>query len=106
MPTRLLVLDLDPSSADNKLVPTTKIEPYAVLSYCRGGDQPQRLTTWSGQGNAVGIDTAQLPLRIRDTVKVTTELGLLYLWVDCLCIVQDDPQDVAKQIAQMPDIYS
>jgi hypothetical protein len=83
-----------------------EIEPYAALSYCWGGDQPHKLTSRNYEEYLIKIDTAQLPLTIRDAVKVAAELGLQYLWIDSLCIVQDDPRDVAKEISQMPDIYS
>jgi hypothetical protein len=48
----------------------------------------------------------QLPNSIRDGVKVAAELSLNFLWVDSICIVQDDPEDVAKELAQMSRIYS
>jgi len=104
MPTHVLRLDTTAQSIN--LVRSTKIEPYAALSYCWGGDQPHKLTSRNYGEYSIKIDTAQLPLTIRDAVKVAEELGLQYLWIDSLCIIQDDLQDVAKEISQMPDIYS
>jgi hypothetical protein len=39
-------------------------------------------------------------------VKVTLRLGLRYLWIDSLCIVQDDEDDKLTEIRKMADIYS
>jgi len=34
-------------------------------------------------------------LQFRDTVKVVRGLGYHYVWIDSLCIIQDEPEDVA-----------
>ncbi|KAL8954431.1 MAG: hypothetical protein Q9183_007123, partial [Haloplaca sp. 2 TL-2023] len=38
-------------------------------------------------------------------MKLTDSIGMRYLWVDRLCIVQDDLEDTACQIAAMDQIY-
>ncbi|KAF8534401.1 heterokaryon incompatibility protein-domain-containing protein [Trichophaea hybrida] len=47
----------------------------------------------------------RLPKTIQDAMKVTREMGFRYLWVDALCIVQDDPAEVKTQILQMNKVY-
>lgn len=54
---------------------------------------------------AEDIPWNNLPLTIQDAVKVTENLGLQYLWVDSLCIVQDDEADVNVEIAKVPQVY-
>jgi hypothetical protein len=48
----------------------------------------------------------KLPRSVQDAVKATAALGLQCLWVDSLCIIQDDEDDKALQIADMARIYS
>jgi hypothetical protein len=42
---------------------------------------------------------------LRDAVYVTSYLGIDYLWVDALCIVQNDPAEMQAEIAKMPQVY-
>ncbi|KAI1457974.1 HET-domain-containing protein [Annulohypoxylon moriforme] len=79
---------------------------YAALSYCWGGPQPFRLTKDNLdalQGAAIGSHL--LPQTFKDAIRVTHLLGLRYLWVDALCIIQDDPDDKKREISQMCAIY-
>jgi hypothetical protein len=52
-----------------------------------------------------GFDLSQLPKTLQDAVKVTHALGLDYLWVDALCIVQDCEADKNKEVSKMWQIY-
>ncbi|CZR60207.1 uncharacterized protein PAC_10103 [Phialocephala subalpina] len=47
-----------------------------------------------------------LPQTILDVMKLVVELGGKYLWIDRLCILQDDENDKAQQIPCMDSIYS
>jgi hypothetical protein len=47
-----------------------------------------------------------LPATIDDALYTCIKLGRQYLWVDSLCIVQDDEHDVKEQLGRMGDIYS
>ncbi|KIM96186.1 hypothetical protein OIDMADRAFT_88131, partial [Oidiodendron maius Zn] len=38
-------------------------------------------------------------------VQITRKLGIRFLWIDSLCIIQDDPQDLERESAQMASIY-
>jgi hypothetical protein len=40
-----------------------------------------------------------------DAIQITKSLNLSYLWIDSLCIVQDDPEDWRHEAALMSDIY-
>ncbi|KAN0103418.1 Heterokaryon incompatibility protein (HET) domain containing protein [Hyaloscypha variabilis] len=72
---------------------------YAALSY-----------VWGRNGEVKCIEGAQLlweslPRVISDAITATKELGLQFLWVDKICIDQNDPETKHEQISQMDDIY-
>ena len=48
----------------------------------------------------------ELPRTIKDAMSLTKSVGEQYLWVDSLCIIQDDPDDKEHQIAAMSHIYT
>ncbi|KAH8816002.1 heterokaryon incompatibility protein-domain-containing protein [Xylogone sp. PMI_703] len=78
---------------------------WATLSYVWGRSQPFMTVTKSIDEYRKGIDEANLGQTIRDAITVTRELGLRYLWVDSLCIIQDSDDDKAKEIANMQRNY-
>jgi hypothetical protein len=51
------------------------------------------------------IDEKELPLTIREAVSFTRAIGISYLWVDALCIIQDDIHDWQAEILNMSNIY-
>jgi hypothetical protein len=46
-----------------------------------------------------------MPKTFQDAVVVTRSIGLRYLWIDSLCIIQDDPDDWLRESANMGSIY-
>ena len=52
-----------------------------------------------------GIATSALPQTIQDAITVTRKLGLRYLWVDALCIIQDSALDRDTELTKMDRIY-
>ncbi|KAK0510510.1 hypothetical protein JMJ35_006942 [Cladonia borealis] len=53
-----------------------------------------------------GLERIDLPRTISDAIRFTQDMGELYLWVDCLCIVQDDEREKKLQINQMDLVYA
>ena len=47
----------------------------------------------------------RLPTAVKDAILLVPKLGENYLWIDCLCIVQDD-EKTREQVDHMGDIYS
>ena len=78
---------------------------YAALSYCWGKDQRLTTTKATIEKFSEVVSFSDLPKSLRDGVLTTCRLSLRLLWVDSLCIVQDDSIDTAREIASMPQIY-
>ncbi len=47
-----------------------------------------------------------LPKTIQDAIFVARKLGFAFIWVDSLCVVQDDPMDVQRELSQLSEIFS
>ncbi|KAK3357798.1 heterokaryon incompatibility protein-domain-containing protein [Lasiosphaeria hispida] len=113
-PTRLL--DLGPSGAINdpiKLVHKKTLvdnqQQYATLSHCWGPSEQTRpwKTTRANQIlHEDGISTQSLPKTFRDAMKFAKAMSVRYLWVDALCIIQDDKEDWEREASQMASYYN
>ncbi|KAH8901659.1 HET-domain-containing protein, partial [Thozetella sp. PMI_491] len=85
---------------------------YAALSHCWGSPadaQFQLTSTRSSLAQRLeGISLQELeavPI-LRDAIEITRALSIPYLWVDCLCILQDDISDWEQHCARMDQVYS
>ncbi|KAM0456562.1 hypothetical protein ACHAO4_003591 [Trichoderma viride] len=47
-----------------------------------------------------------MPQTIADAVELCRAIGLRYLWVDALCIIQDDDDDWTRESFEMSNIYA
>lgn len=83
---------------------------YLALSYVWGGSK----TLLNTKAIRVDLETEagltkkleELPMTIRDAIDLVRELGERHLWVDSLCIIQDDAEDKSNQIMGMDVVYS
>jgi hypothetical protein len=78
---------------------------YATLSYCWGGEQPHRTTKHTLSKYLDEVSLLSIPKTLQDAVFVTRQVGIRYLWIDSLCIIQDDPIDMASELSTMHTIY-
>ena len=80
---------------------------YVALSHSWGGIVPECRTTRSTLDvRKFGINLNSLPKTFHDAVIFTRMLGIRYLWIDSICIIQDDRHDWSIQAAKMRDVYS
>lgn len=107
MPKRVISISQDQSGFSLRLLETEGLrDMYCALSYCWGGDQKTKATKETLPELKDDIAFGKLPATLQDAVITTHGLGLRYLFVDSLCILQDDEEDIHTQIAQMSEIYS
>ena len=79
---------------------------YVALSYCWGRSGNITTTSANLHEHMAGIEWSLLPNLIRDVVQFTQLIGIRYLWIDALCIIQDDRVDWRTESSQMGDIYA
>jgi hypothetical protein len=81
---------------------------YICLSHCWGKPNiPPPLTTFATYFDRVtGISWSDLLITIQDTIDLARQLSIRYVWIDSLCIIQDDDKDWAEQAGLMASIYS
>ena len=91
---------------------------FVALSYCWGVPAPGK-PYWFRNERAI-LDALRkpealspgsefnekLPATIRDAIELTHTLGERYLWIDSLCIVQDDNDMKSIELPKMSDIYA
>ncbi|KAF4201695.1 hypothetical protein CNMCM8927_001239 [Aspergillus lentulus] len=111
-PTRLLQLP-DGQGAGVKLVITKGARlkgPYVTLSH-RWQQNSHRfpmLRSSTIQQLQQGINVQRLPRAFQDAILLTRRLGVEYLWIDSLCIIQDtdDQSDWHRESLTMDKVYS
>jgi hypothetical protein len=79
--------------------------PYAALSHCWGGTIPAATTESNYVERLNSIPFSSLPKTFQHAIVVTRELGLRYLWIDSLCIIQHNETDWKEHCLIMGDIY-
>ncbi|KAF4781816.1 hypothetical protein HER10_EVM0003646 [Colletotrichum scovillei] len=106
-PLRFIELSLgDEKTVRIRQAHSTRVDPYVALSYCWGLDQTIKTTTVNLARHQRGIEVRNLPKTIRDAIHVTRQLGVKLLWVDSLCIVQNDPALLAREVGDMAHYYA
>ncbi|KAL8950208.1 MAG: hypothetical protein Q9222_003737 [Ikaeria aurantiellina] len=108
-PTRLVDVGSGDGSVDCRLFSSgTKAEtlPYLALSHRWGGADVFKLTKANLESMRTRITMEWLPRTFRDAIHITRQLGFRYLWIDSLCIIQDDPEDWKREASKMAEVYS
>ncbi|RYP10336.1 hypothetical protein DL765_008146 [Monosporascus sp. GIB2] len=79
---------------------------YATLSHRWSASTERSSTTKANfQSRTSGFMTSDLCQTFQDAVRVAREIGIPYLWIDSLCIIQDDSDDWESESAIMGEIY-
>ncbi|KAF2195046.1 heterokaryon incompatibility, partial [Zopfia rhizophila CBS 207.26] len=89
-----------------KLVSTAgKKGVYITLSHRWGARKKLRTLKENLKVHLGKINAEDMSQTFKDAVEVTRDLGAQYLWIDSLCIIQDDMDDWAFEAAQMGKIF-
>ncbi|ROW15235.1 hypothetical protein VPNG_02965 [Cytospora leucostoma] len=110
LPTRVLEMSSEPDTGaitGVRLVEThNSVGTYACLSYCWGPTpQTSKTVTTNLARYLDSIPLEDLPSTILDCLRFLCKLGFRYVWVDALCIVQDDNEDWLREASKMAAVY-
>lgn len=92
----LLVNERDPPSTSSQ---------YATLSHCWGKTPTKKLLKTTLRSMMKEISFKVLPKTFQDAITLSRNLGIKFLWIDSLCIIQDSIQDWEQESALMEEIY-
>jgi hypothetical protein len=108
-PKRLLSISGDqiklaePSSNDVYL--WTSAKKYAALSHCWGPTLPIKTLHETIEQFKMGINWHALTATFQDGITVARRLGIDWIWIDSLCIIQNDTSNWEVEASKMPDYY-
>ncbi|KAI1115589.1 heterokaryon incompatibility protein-domain-containing protein [Nemania sp. NC0429] len=104
LPTR--VLDVGRHDGKIKVIQGAgKTGKYLCLSHCWGPQQIITTTNATLEDRMREIRLDELPATFSDAILMTRRFEIDYIWIDSLCIVQDDVADWERESAQMASIY-
>jgi hypothetical protein len=113
MPTRVVDVE-DGDIARLILTDKDKISQgahYVALSHCWGQLSEEQTNKWKTTTSnekdrrAQGFPVTELPQTFQDAIRVTRELGQRYLWIDSLCIIQDNREDWDTESKKMEVVF-
>lgn len=87
---------------------STNFPKYAILSYCWGDSATSTLKTKQANldDHLKGIQLEDMAPVCRDAVLVARAIGIEWLWIDALCILQDDREDWEQEASRMAEAYN
>ncbi|KAL2671302.1 hypothetical protein Neosp_013882 [[Neocosmospora] mangrovei] len=79
---------------------------YVALSHCWGNSPKLCTLTSNFETFCKEIPHNLLPLNFQQAIRVARELHIPYLWIDSLCIIQDDLEDWEREAGRMGQVFS
>ncbi|KAI0143563.1 heterokaryon incompatibility protein-domain-containing protein [Xylariaceae sp. FL1272] len=79
---------------------------YVALSHCWGEIKPIQALTTNVDSLKEEILLPLLPKSFREAIAISRGLKYQYIWIDALCIIQDDELDWKQQSSQMDSVYT
>lgn len=109
LPTRVIDVGTLPADAQNDEVRIfcsqgTRAK-YVALSHCWGGKIEPVLEMGNLNRFQNSISYSSLPATFRDAITITRNLGIQYLWIDSLCIIQDSRDDWEQESSNMGPVF-
>ncbi|VUC22596.1 unnamed protein product [Clonostachys rosea] len=106
LPTRVLDISKQDEGVVSLIESNGLQGDFCALSYCWGKGVHGMITTRETIADHYGgMKIDLLPQTFKDAIQLTSEIGIKYLWIDSLCIIQDDDDDWASEADAMANVY-
>lgn len=110
LPTRLINIQPNEEGVNPRLsLQSSRVVPpgsqYVALSYCWGDHKPACMTTQFDDKTSIPLVWSDLPRTFQDAANFTQALGIEYLWIDSICIIQGDSKDWNQEAPKMNAVY-
>jgi hypothetical protein len=105
LPTRVLYIGGSERSKVYLEEVENQVTRYIALSYCWGRASFLKLDTTNLTMLKRGVDLQELPASFQYAINIARGLEIDYIWIDALCIIQDDLRDWEIQSSKMAGIY-
>jgi hypothetical protein len=102
------VIDVGPPDCSQQphiLISKGQAGKYLTLTHRWASTQIAPTTLANFDTRIMGINMSDLPQTFQDAIYITRKLGVRYLWIDALCIIQDSTEDWERQARNMMSIY-
>lgn len=104
LPTRVLDLGGETPSL-NIYESRNELGRYGCLSHCWGSSQPVITESSNLDRHKERVEWSALPKTFQDAISFARYLQIRFLWIDSLCIIQDNEADWQRESAKMASIY-
>lgn len=107
LPTRLIELG-NRDSGSARLYETQEGDTMKYIALSHPWGIPPHFCTYTSNVERYKqkIDCNELPATFNHAVIITRELGVRYLWIDSICIIQGSDGDFNKEAKRMEDVFS
>ncbi|KAI0172692.1 HET-domain-containing protein [Hypoxylon sp. FL1284] len=107
LPTRVLDIGDGAAASQVRLHETApgQCGEYVALSYCWGQVGNLKTTKETLKQRKSSIPWELMPRSFEEAIEITRGLEMRYLWIDSLCIIQDDASDWKRESARMAEVY-
>lgn len=111
LPTRVIEVGTTSSPTLRLISSSDIVKPdrrYLALSHCWGLTMPDsaKTTSMTLESHSSRIEYQALPLTFQDFIEIARRLGIFWVWIDSLCIIQDSREDWENEASQMADVYA
>lgn len=107
LPRRCILVDALDECAPRLVDTRGSRAPYIALSYAWGSfNSSLRLNSATLPQLRQGIDVINAAQHLRDAIHFTQNMGVKYLWIDSVCVDQDNPLEIAEELDCSVEYFS